>query len=363
MRSASEPVVSTTPEFVHLCQSITESLGQQNCLHLALEGGIFQRLRPQPKTFGGDQMSRTVSLSALFQRQQELRGKSALPLKGKRILAVTLAAALLPFLETPWIQPSFNHSHILFVDPLEDGQLPDITKPFLAMEHVPIIAAGRAANGVNADSSKHNVHPNASVLALGILLCELHYCTPIELMGDDPHGTRNVNSDYYTCLKLLNNLEADAGRDYFLATRACLRWEYLPPGQDAAFESDDVQRLFYQNVIKRLEAEIFKSWGLRMENLGSLDPQQNQLCWGPFGQEVVRHETAKVEISDNGSRGIPYRSMSDATPAAYTTLAPNTVPRGTGSRQPSPNPQFRAQLVEKSLYFFDASHQAGNGQE
>ncbi|KAF3070179.1 Subtilisin E [Trichoderma lentiforme] len=363
MRSASEPVVSTTPEFVHLCQSITESLGQQNCLHLALEGGIFQRLRPQPKTFGGDQMSRTVSLSALFQRQQELRGKSALPLKGKRILAVTLAAALLPFLETPWIQPSFNHSHILFVDPLEDGQLPDITKPFLAMEHVPIIAAGRAANGVNADSSKHSVHPNASVLALGILLCELHYCTPIELMGDDPHGTRNVNSDYYTCLKLLNNLEADAGRDYFLATRACLRWEYLPPGQDAAFESDDVQRLFYQNVIKRLEAEIFKSWGLRMENLGSLDPQQNQLCWGPFGQEVVRHETAKVEISDNGSRAIPYRSMSDATPAAYTTLTPDTVPRVTGSRQPSPNPQFRAQLVEKSLYFFDASHQAGNGQE
>ncbi|KAL7954357.1 hypothetical protein V8C34DRAFT_317377 [Trichoderma compactum] len=363
MRSASEPAVSTTTDFVHICQSITESLGQQNCLHLALEGGIFQRLRPQPKTFGGDQMSRTVSLSALFKRQQELRGKStsspSLPFKGKRILAVTLAAALLPFLETPWIQPSFNHSNILFFDPLEDGELPDITKPFLTMEHIPIISAGRAGNGVSSDSSKHMIHPNASVLALGILLCELHFCTPIESMQSNSQGPRSINTDYYTSLNWLKTLEGDATNDYFLATKACLQWEYLPPGQQADFESADVQRLFYQNVIKRLEAEIFTSWGLRLEDLGSLDPRQNELCWGSFGQEVVRHETAKVEISDAGNvaRAVPYRSMSDAAPASYTTLSSDTR-----LRVPEP-PQLREHLVEKSLYFFDASHQTGGGQE
>ncbi|PNP46596.1 hypothetical protein THARTR1_10713 [Trichoderma harzianum] len=359
MRSASEPVVSTTPDFVHICQSITESLGQQNCLHLALEGGIFQRLRPQPKTFGGDQMSRTVSLSALFKRQQELRGKSSLPFKGKRILAVTLAAALLPFLETPWIQPSFNHSNILFFDPLEDGELPDITKPFLTMEHIPIMSASKTGNGVSSDSSKHMIHPNASVLALGILLCELHFCTPIESMQNNSQGPRNINTDWYTSLGWLKTLEGDATNDYYLATKACLQWEYLPPGQQADFESVDVQRLFYQNVIKRLEAEIFTSWGLRLEDLGSLDPRQNELCWGSFGQEVVRHETAKVEISDagNGARAVPYRSMSDAAPASYTTLSSDTVLRVTGP------PQLREHLVEKSLYFFDASHQTGGGQE
>ncbi|UKZ79327.1 hypothetical protein TrVFT333_007077 [Trichoderma virens FT-333] len=302
MRSASEPIVSSAPDFAHICQSITESLGQRNCLHLALEGGTFQRLRPQPKTFGGDQMSRTVSLSALFKRQQELRGSSsALPLKGKRILAVILATALLPFLETPWLQPSFNHSNILFFEPLQDGELPDITKPFLAMEHIPIVSAGKTGNGVSSDSFKHMVHPNASVLALGILLCELHYCTPVELMQKDSHGARNVNSDYYTSLDMLKSLEVDAGVDYYLATKACLQWEYYP-------------------LDSRLTSNLSTFSGSSIKTL----------------------------LNDSRQR--------------YS----NVVLRLAGPTQPSPGSQLRGHLVEpstKSLYFFDASHQTGCEQE
>lgn len=330
---------------------------------------MFQRLRPQPKTFGGDQMSRTVSLSALFKRQQELRGSSsALPLKGKRILAVILATALLPFLETPWLQPSFNHTNILFFEPLQDGELPDITKPFLTMEHIPIISAGKTGTRDSSDSSKHMVHPNASVLALGILLCELHYCTPVELMQKESHGARNVNSDYYTSLDMLKTLEVDAGVDYYLATKACLQWEYYPPGQQADFESVDVQRLFYQNVIKRLEAEIFKSWGLRIENLGSFDPRQNELCWGSIGQEVVRHQISKADPSEtnNTTQTIPYRSISDVAPKRYTSLNSDVMLRMAGPAQPSPGSQSHGQLMEpstKSLHFFDASHSMGSEQE
>lgn len=312
-------------------------------------------------------MSRTVSLSALFKRQQELRGSSsALPLKGKRILAVTLATALLPFSETPWLQPSFNHSKIQFFQPLQDEELPDITKPFLAMEHIPIISAGKTDTRVSSDSSKHMVHPNASVLALGILLCELHYCTPVELMQKDSYAARTVNTDYYTSLDMLKTLEVDAGVDYYLATKACLQWEYYPPGQQADFESVSVQRLFYQNVVKRLEAEIFKSWRLRLEDLGSFDSRGNELCWGSIGREVVRHQTGRAVSSDtnNGSRAIPYRSMSNAASLNYTSLNSDAVLRM--AAQPSPGSQLREHLAEpstKSLYFFDASHQTGCEQE
>jgi hypothetical protein len=267
-----------------------------------------------------------------------------------------------------WLQPSFNHSNILFFEPLQDGELPDITKPFLALEHVPIISAGKSGTGVSPDSSRHMVHPNASVLALGILLCELHYCTPVELMQKDPHAVRNVNSDYYTSLDMLKSLEVDAGVDYYLATKACLQWEYYPPGQQADFESVDVQRLFYQNVIKRLEAEIFKSWGLRIENLGSFDPRQNELCWGSIGQEVLRHQTGKADPSDtnNGVRAVSQRSMSDAAPVSYTSLNSDMVLRIAGPAHPSPGSQLRGNLADpsaKSLYFFDASHQMGSEQE
>ncbi|KAL4964647.1 S8/S53 family peptidase [Aspergillus stella-maris] len=367
LRRSSEPIMSSPPDFAHICQNITESLNQRNCLHFALEDGIFQRLRPQPKTFGSDRMSQTVSLSALFNRQQELlRGVSVLPLKGKRVIAVTLASALLPFLETPWLQFSFNYSKIHFFEPWQDGELPNITKPFLALEHVPIISARSTDTKASSGASKHMVHPNASVLALGILLCELHYCTPVELMAKDPHAVRNVNDDFYTCLDKLQTLEDDAGVDYYLATKACLTGEYYPFGQHADFEDVTVQRLFYQNVVKRLEAVIFKAWGIQLENLGSFDSRQNESCWGVIGREVVRLHTGKLDSSNANTtaRAGPHRSMSDAAPVSYASLHSDIMLRM--SAQPSSGSQAHGHLAkpsEKSLYFFDASHQTDPEQE
>ncbi|KAL2863360.1 peptidase S8/S53 domain-containing protein [Aspergillus lucknowensis] len=367
LRRSSEPMTSSPPDFAHICQSVTESLDQRNCLHFALENGIFQRLRPQPKTFGSDRMSQTISLSALFNRQQELlRGESVLPLKGKRVLAVTLASALLPFLETPWLQFFFNHSKIQFFEPRQGGELPNITKPFLTLEHVPIISARSTNTGDSSGASKHMVHPNASVLALGILLCELHYCTPVELMSKDPHAARNINDDFYTCLDRLQNLEDDAGIDYYLATKACLTGDYYPLGQHADFGDVSVQRLFYQNVVKRLEAVIFKAWGIRLEDLGSFDARQNESCWGSIGREVVRLYTGKVNSSgaNNTARASPHRSRSDTTPTSYSTLDSDIMLRI--SAQPSPGSQAHGNIAEpseKSLHFFDASHQTGPEQE
>ncbi|KAI1742075.1 subtilisin-like protein [Xylaria scruposa] len=364
LRSASVPEFRDAPEFAHICNTITESLGQRNRLHFALEGGTFQRLRPQPKAFGGDVMSWTVSLSALFDRQQGLQGgTSVLPLKGKRVLAVTLASALLPFLETSWLQPSFNHSKIQFFEPIGDAELPDITKPFLAMEHIP---GGKTDTGASPDNDKDRIHPNLSVMKLGILLCELQYCTPVERMQKDRNAPRNVNTDFYTCVELLKNLEADAGVDYYLATKACLYFEYLPNGQEVPFDSVSVQRLFYQNVVKRLEAEIFKVWSLRLENLSSLDPKQNESCWGVIAREVVRRQTGRTDSSEGGSevRQSPFRSMSDGVTASYAALNPNVVPQMPA--QPSPHAQPHANVGDlsgRSLRFFDASYQTGSAQD
>lgn len=366
-RRSSEPIMTRPPELAHICQSVTESLGQRNCLHFALQDGTFQRLRPQPKTFRSDQVSRTVSLSAIFKRQQELlRGESVIPLKGKRVLAVTLASALLPFLETPWLQPSFNHSKIQFFEPRQDGELPDITKPFLALEHVPAISSHNTGNGEHPGASKHMVHPNASVLALGILLCELHYCTPVELMAKDPYAARNVNDDFYTCLDKLQVLEDDAGVDYYLATKACLSGEYYPLGQHTDFEDISVQRLFYQNVVKRLEAVIFKAWGIRLEDLGSFNSRQNESCWGSIGREVLRLHIGKEDTSNETtlSRITPCRSMSETAPVGSASLQSDILLQI--SAQPSSgsqDDQRSAEPLEKSLYFFDASHQTSPKQE
>ena len=309
-------------------------------------------------------MPRSVSLSAIFKRQQELPGGSmVLPLKGRVILAVTLATALLPLLETEWVKPSFNHSKIQFFQPREDGQLPNITKPFLTMEDIPIFAASKNVYGTkqaNLADSMHMIHPDASVLALGILLCELHYCTPIELLRKDTDTARNVNTDFYTALHILRDLEDDVGVDYYLATKACLMWEYYPTGELAGFKSASVQRSFYQNVVKRLEAVVFKAYGLRLEDLDGLGSRENELCWGLIGREVIRQQTSKSEHSAEakGERSNFSPLASSFTPSSYGSHSSSIVFQMPAQR--SQSIQNRPQPLKpytKSLDFFDASHQ------
>lgn len=47
------------------------------------------------------------------------------------------------------------------------------------------------------------VYPNTSILALGILLYELYFYIPMELIVKDPYVARNVNGDFYTYLNKL----------------------------------------------------------------------------------------------------------------------------------------------------------------
>jgi hypothetical protein len=206
------------------------------------------------------------------------------------------------------------------------------------------------------------IHPNASVLALGILLCELHYCTPVELMAKNPQASRSVNNDYYTCIEKLQTLEDDVGMDYYLATKACLTGDYYPRGEPVDFAHDTVQQLFYQNVVKRLEAVIFKAWNLRLEDLRSLNVRQNESCWGAIGREVVRFHTGRVNFANASStaRAGPSRSLSDTTSMSYTALSSDVVLQPSQQSYTGSHAQGRlAKPSKENLYFFDASHQTG----
>ena len=258
------------------------------------------------------------------------------------------------------MQPSFTYSGIQFFQPL-DGELPNITKPFLDMRQAPVPSPHRLifANSQSEQANSQIIHPNASVLALGILLCELHYCKNIESWQDSSSATRDLNSCYYTSLDVLKSLEADASVDYYLATKACLHWEYLPVDEpDKSFESATVQRMFYQDIIKRLESELFRAWHLRSEDLDSLDSRTNEFCWGPIGREVVHAPASKQEPVR--SRSEPSVSLHEAFRKSPDTSLQNQaihlqMPIVPQSRASSPA-QPPADPSAQSLYLFDASY-------
>lgn len=320
---------------------------------------MLQSLHPKPMAFGSDRMSRSVSLSALFNHQQDLSGRqSILKTKGRRILAVVLASALLPLLGTPWLQSTLDCSKIRFFEPRREGELPDITKPFLALEHVPVTSA---RHGNSADASRHDFDHNNNVLALGILLCELHYCTPVERMAKDPHAVRNFKDAYYVCEDELSGLLVEAGEDYYLATKACLKWKDNVGEQDVGFDISAQQR-FCKEVIKPLEDALSSVWRVGLADLVSLDSRQKGSCWGSDAQEFLRRHTGRISSStaSNTVTTDQRHPTANTTPMNYATFRPDLVPQV--SAQPSSGsqaPRQSAEPSEKSLYFFDASHQTG----
>jgi len=297
-------------------------------------------------------MPRTLSLSDLFDHQQNLtQNQSVLSVKGKRVLAVVLASALLPFLETPWLQLSFTSSMIHFVGSEEVGKLPDITKPFLALKHIPINSPHSEDTENNSDISECPWHRDSSVLALGILLYELHYCTSVEPMKD-----KSLAQRYYSCIDKVENLKDDVGDEYYLATKACLGgneyYPYVQEEQEFQFEDSSVQRLFYQNVVKRLESVLFTGWKIRPEDLDSFDSEENEGCWGTVGADFARRQTCRTDASSQymAVQPNPHWSMSD-TPVNYASSQNVTL---RVMAQPSPGSTAHDHLVGP---FFDASHQ------
>ncbi|KAJ4004060.1 hypothetical protein NW766_011916 [Fusarium irregulare] len=251
---------------------------------------------------------------------------------------------------------------------MKKGELPDITKPFLALEHVPSITArnNESSTASGSDALKHAVHPDASVLALGILLCELHYCLPVELIAEakDPTVRKGVNDDLYTCMAKLDELEDNAGADYYHATKSCLTCDYYTAGESSEFGDVSVQRRFYQNVVKRLETGISKLWGIRLNNLDSFDSRQNSLCWGKRGSELVelhRNQMGPPDV-ERSTRVSPHHSLSKTAPKSKPSLHSN----GLSSPKPPSGWQNQACFNESSKTssaFFDASHQTGSEEE
>jgi hypothetical protein len=202
-------------------------------------------------------------------------------------LALALASATCSLMETPWPQVSFDCSQVKFFGPWHDGRIPDITKSFLAIEHP-------YHRGASDWKYPQEVHPNASVLSLGILLCELHFAETAKRLAKDLYDAKTTGDRFCplsTCLAKLPDLRKELGaHNYYLATKACLTWgsKSSPRGEDTDSEDVNAQVFFHQTVVKRLEAATFDKWGIGLGNMGSIDSGQNEDCWGCSAADAVR---------------------------------------------------------------------------
>jgi hypothetical protein len=234
-----------------LCQFLIP-INSKGCLQEVLYDGISIRhasgrsaLRKHPVSSKMKQNTTDASLAKLFEQRTYMN------LKEKRTLAVILAHSLLHFCESSWLSEAWSKKHVLF---LTNAGGFDVRRPYLSTEFQP-------ATAVHDAGDDGSVHPNASVLALGILLLEIALQrsietqqTPVDL---DEDGQPTVNTNYFTAARVLEDAADEESKSYRTVVSACLGCPFYNPDTMKS-RLDDLAfcQAVYDHIVMPLELDL-----------------------------------------------------------------------------------------------------------
>ena len=203
----------------------------------------------------------SVSLSELL----DYRNRK-FTLKERRILAVILAHALLHFSDSSWFSEEWKKQHIKFFY-RPTGY--DLKRPYLTTTF-------KQCDPNQNFNAMERIHPNPSVLALGVLLLEIELWRKIEDSRDDrdlsPDGVADINTDLFTAKRLFDQRSDDMTMNYQRVIDACLKCRFVEPGQAATLDDEQFRHAVYCNIVEPLEDELFHACHLQPHQLGLEEP-------------------------------------------------------------------------------------------
>ncbi len=181
--------------------------------------------------------------------------------KEKAQLALTLAYSLLQLHGSAWQRRYWSLQRILFLR--NRGTTPEpscLEQPYVSTELLPpglrrasvspCADAATAAGGINAHD-----HPVPGLLALGVVLLELHLNRPVT-----DHGTAASPNMRLTVLKELDKSD-DMGMNYHNAIAACLvpcMVSCYTKHRD--FGDSGFRQWYYQHVVSRLKDHLSENF-------------------------------------------------------------------------------------------------------
>lgn len=255
---------ATRKKIEKLCHTILQANQNRCSPQFLFDGGcLWQVTSKQPtrrlsQTLNVDGAEVDTSLASL------LRGERKFKRKEKRILSVILANSLLHFCESPWLSREWSKEHISFFSS-EKGGL-DIRRPYLSTDF-------QDMEPENEADALYRIHPNPSVLALGILLLEIEMDLPIEAeQGEedlDEDGKPTVNTNYFAALRVFEGISEDIYQNHRQAVSACLNCDfYDEDAMEPSLDDPDFRQAVYNNIVSPLERELHSAYDLTPDQLG-----------------------------------------------------------------------------------------------
>ncbi|ESZ91986.1 hypothetical protein SBOR_7643 [Sclerotinia borealis F-4128] len=229
-----------------ICETVNCRGPIDQCLQLLVEDTgndqMLWQLRSIPKRLPKFGAAQAESLQTVLEKSIKL------PLVTKRRLAVIFAHSLLQLHESYWKNKEWNKHHIFFFHGIT-GTL-DFQRPYLSTVFDTAIDEKKPVLDLN------QFHRNPSILALGILLIEIHTGRLMENFHTETERQEvNANTDWLVANRVVKTLE-DCSLGYRDAIQSCLDTPWVPAGQRVNLEDAGTRAGVYQDVIKPLEDEL-----------------------------------------------------------------------------------------------------------
>ncbi|CAN9419644.1 unnamed protein product [Alternaria alternata] len=239
-----------------LCDLLEKAKSPNISLQILFQNGIlWQQKAKRSRLQIRHQLD--ASLKSLLESDQRWKHCD---LRDKSILAVTLAHAVMHRSEGPWLHADLNKDEIFFFRK-DDGQHPDVSRPFLAMDFT------KQEIVPDEEDDLFSIHSNPTLLSLGVLLLEITNGTLIEdhWNTEDLTGgsTQNDSTNLTAALRLLKKSDGKVVIGLQKAVKACLEWDSMNEGRDDM----DFPKRVYELIVEPLEDVLWHGFNIRPEHL------------------------------------------------------------------------------------------------
>ncbi|PMD37409.1 subtilisin-like protein [Hyaloscypha variabilis F] len=279
-------------------------------LEFKVEKGRLFKLRSERAKFPIDRTKSTVSLEQFIKE-----GSRFITEKTKRILAVLLSYAVLHLHGTPWLQPTWGSSSIMFFQTASSA-IP--LRPFihtrlaqegtdaitLELDHIEqheevscdpndFDADGFDLDGIDPDDLM--LHHFPSLVTLAVMLMELYLATPFEILAkkygielldgvENRTGFIDVDLVFQECKS-----EIPENSQFYYAIEKCLDPQTWEDEQGKKLDDQTLRATLYEEVIRPLETELNQAFSYI--SIDELDKKAQTLDFGNWGQTMQNQQT------------------------------------------------------------------------
>lgn len=278
-------------------------------LEFKVERGRLWKLRSERSSFLIDRTKASVSLEQFIKERSR-----SLTEKTKRILAVLLSYAVLHLHETPWLQPTWGSSSIIFFQTASSA-IP--LRPFIQAQLVQEstddanLEPNRVVQHEKEDCNPDDCDPDEidpggidpddlvlhhcpSVVTLAIMLMELYLATPFERLAEKydvnlPDGIQNrtISIDAELVFKECKS-EIPENSQFRYAVEKCLDPKTWQDENGKKLDNQMLRTMIYQEVVRPLEDELSQAFSYI--SIDELDKIAQTLDFGTWGQTIQNQQ-------------------------------------------------------------------------